>query len=130
MTRWAGAVLGGVTFLGAHALEAWTWRSWFAPGADYAAWFLNSGRAVGLTVACLFIVSTITAVFGSVDRRESLVHGACFSGGAFATMAVVLFVIGPGTIWPIALFVGAGIIAASGVSGSLVGHAGRHAFLR
>jgi hypothetical protein len=60
LTRWKDVLLGGAAFLAAHAVEVWAWRTWFAPAGDFAAWFLNSGRAVAFTAACLFVVSAIS----------------------------------------------------------------------
>ena len=127
LSRWRGAVFGGVTFLGTHAVEAGAWGTWFAPGVDHAAWFLNSGRAVALTVVCLFAVGALNGAFGSADQREALVRGAYFSGGAIVSMSVVLIVIGPGTLAPLAWLIGAVIVAKPGVSGALVGWAIRRA---
>jgi len=128
LTRWKEVVLGGAAFLAAHAVQVWAWRAWFAPAGDFAAWFLNSGRAAAFTAACLFVVSAISSAFGSADRRDSLVRGAYFSGGAVAVMTVVLFITGPGTIWPIVLVAGAAIVITSGVSGSLFAWAARQMF--
>jgi hypothetical protein len=128
MTRWVGAVLGGLTFLGAHTVEALKWRSWFEPASSFAAWFLNSGRAVAFTVLCLFIVSMMSSAFGSADQRDSLVRGAYFSGGAVVAMTIVLFEIGPGPLAPIVWTIGAAVIAASAVIGSLGGWAFRASF--
>jgi hypothetical protein len=125
-SRWTNTVLGAAAFLSAHAVEAWRWRDWFAQNA-YAAWFLNSGPAVAFTVLCLFVVSGFMGAFGSADRRESVIRGAYFSGGAVAAMSGVLFVTGPGTIWPIVLVVGAGIVALASLSGTLAGWAIRRA---
>jgi hypothetical protein len=128
LTRWKEVVLGAAAFLAAHTVEVWAWRTWFAPAGHFAAWFLNSGRAVAFTGVCLFVVSAINSAFRSADQGESLIRGACFSGGAAAAMTVVLFVTGPGTIWPIVLVSGAAIVAASAVSGSLVGWAAQRMF--
>jgi hypothetical protein len=128
MTRLACSLLGGLTFLGAHAVEASRWRSWFAPAGDFGPWFLNSGRAVAFTVLCLFIVSMVSGAVGSAGQRDWLARGAYFSGGAVAAMTIVLFAVGPGTIWPIVLVSGAAVVATSGVSGSFVGWAARKLF--
>ncbi|MBZ5559624.1 MAG: hypothetical protein LAO77_20340 [Acidobacteriia bacterium] len=127
MTRWKDVVFGALAFVGAHAVEAAAWRSWFAPGGDYAAWFLNSGRAVAFTAVCLFVVSLLGSALGAADQRDSLVRGAYFSGGAVASMTVVLIVVGPGTIWPIVLVGGAAIISACAVAGAYAGGAIRRA---
>jgi len=121
LTRLKDVGLGGAAFLGAHAVEVWAWRTRFAPAGEFAAWFLNSGRAAAFTAVCLFVVSAMASAFGSADQRESLIRGAYFSGGAVAAMTIVLFGIGPGTIWPIVLVSGAAIVAASGVAGAFIG---------
>jgi hypothetical protein len=130
MTRSAGAVLGGVTFLVAHAIEVYEWRAWFAPATGAAAWFLNSGAAAGFTISCLLAAGAIAGAFRSADRRDALVRGASFSAGAVAAMTAVLFATGPGTIWPIVLLIGAAIVTASSMVGTLAGNGARRVFAR
>lgn len=116
--------LGAVTFLAAHAVEVAGWRSWFY--GVYAPWFLNSSRAVAVTAGALMIVGAIVALT-TPDRRGWLIAGLNLAAGAMAAMIVVLFSVGPGTLFPIAITIGAMVVAASSVAGALAGAAVRYA---
>ena len=54
MFRLTSFLSGAAAFTAAHAVEVIAWRDVFAPAGDYAPWFLNAGRAVAFTAACLF----------------------------------------------------------------------------
>jgi hypothetical protein len=121
MIRWKNLALGAAVFAAAHLAQAALWRAWFQPGGDVSPWFLNSGRAVAFTAGWLF---TAGAVVGSTRRgvlRESILAGGNLAAGAAMAMSVTLAVIGPGTLFPIALAIGAGIALFCGVAGALVG---------
>ncbi len=128
MVRWRGVVLGAVTFTAAHVVLVAGWQSWFEPGGAHAAWFLNSGRGVAFTIACLILGSALVAVFAR-DRTfgERLATGAAFALGAFVAMACVLFTGSPGTIFPIVLVFGGIIALASALAGAVAGGAVRGA---
>jgi uncharacterized membrane protein len=115
--------LGAATFLAAHAVEVAGWRDWFY--GVYAPWFLNSGRAVAMTAGALVAVAAIVALT-IPDRREWLVAGLSLAAGAAIAMAVVLFAVGPGTLFPIAIVVGAAVIAVSSAAGAFAGAAVRY----
>jgi hypothetical protein len=125
MIRWRGVVLGALTFLGAHAVLVAAWSSWFEPGGAHTAWFLNSGRAVGFTIACLVAGSALAAALGPPDQRERLATGASFAGGSLAAMIAVLFAGGAGTIFPIVIVFAAAIALASGLAGAFAAGAFR-----
>jgi hypothetical protein len=55
------------------------------------------------------------------ERRESIIRGANVAAGALLAMIVVMSVIGPGNLFPIAIAIGAAIAAASGGAGALAG---------
>ena len=116
MIRWKSALLGAGLFVVAHFVEAAWWTTWFR--GVYAPWFLNSGRAVAFTAGCQFVAS---AIVSARDPRETLVRGAYVAAGAAVAMVVVLAVIGPGNLFPIALAIGAIVLAAASVAGGLAG---------
>ena len=110
MIRWKNAVLGAVVFVAAHLVLWAGWREWFRPGGDFPPWFLNSGRAVVLTAVLLFIAG-------------ALVASGNLAAGAIVAMCVVLALTGPGTLFPIALTIGAGVAVISSAAGALAGSA-------
>ena len=86
-------IAGAVAFLFADALEAKYW-DWFACGASFSPWFLNTGRAVLFTSASIF------------------------TAGASIAMAGVLFMRGPGTLFPLVLAFGACALLLSAAAGT------------
>lgn len=121
MIRWKCLVLGAVVFAVAHWLQVTWWRDWFQPGGDYPPWFLNSGRAVALTAGLLFIAGVVLGMVSRGVSQEAIMLGGNLAGGAVAAMGVVLGLTGPGTLFPIALIIGAGISVISAIAGALVG---------
>jgi hypothetical protein len=118
MIRWKSLVLGAVLFAIAHWLQVTWWREWFQAGGDYPPWFLNSGRAVAFTAGLLFVAGVLLGMVSRGVSQEAIVLGGNLAGGAVAAMGVVLGLTGPGTLFPIALIIGAGITA---ITGALVG---------
>ena len=123
MMRWKSAALGAAVFVAAHLVLMAGWREWFQPGGDYPPWFLNSGRAVALTAASLFGAGVVVGLATGGAARESMVAGGNLAAGAIVVMCVVLALTGPGTLFPIALAIGAGIAVLSSVAGTLTGSA-------
>ena len=121
MIRWKSLVLGAVVFAIAHWLEIAWWHEWFQPGGDYPPWFLNSGRAVAFTAALLFVAGVLLGIASRGVSRQAIIAGGNLSAGAVAAMGVVLGVTGPGNLFPIALTIGASIVAISAIAGALVG---------
>jgi len=119
--------LGAATFLAAHGVEATAWSRWFY--GVYAPWFLNSGRAVAFTTASLMAVAAIVAIVSN-SRLPWLVAGLNLAAGAVGAMIVVLFAVGPGTLFPIAIAIGAAVVGVSSLAGALAGRAVRYASLR
>lgn len=109
--RGCGFALGLLTFVGAHAIEVALWTAWF--GAAHDPWFLNSGRAIVFTMACLFGVSAIGGGLG--------LSGFAMTAGAATAMAGVLMWNGGSTIFPIVLGVGGLLVAGSCVLGAWLG---------
>jgi hypothetical protein len=120
MIRWKSAVFGAVVFVAAHLVLMAGWREWFQPGGDFPPWFLNSGRAVALTAAALFIAGAVVGLVTRGGVRDAIVAGGNLAGGAIVAMCVVLALIGPGTIFPIALTIGAGVIVFNCMAGALM----------
>lgn len=117
MRHVVGFITGGIAFAAAHAIEASHWSDWFH--GSYEPWFLNSGRAVLFTMAVLTLASVALA---ALNRSARPVRGIAIGGGAFVTMAVVLFAgPGPGTIFPIVLVVGGAALLCSSVAGAWAG---------
>jgi hypothetical protein len=121
MIRWKSLVLGAVVFGIAHWLQVTWWRDWFQPNGDYPPWFLNSGRAVAFTAGLLFVAGVLLGIVSRGVSQEAIVLGGNLAAGAVAAMGVVLGLTGPGTLFPIALTIGAGIAAISAITGALVG---------
>lgn len=125
--RLASVSIGSAAFVTAHLIEVRAWHRWFAPGSDFAPWFLNSGRAVAFTAACLFVAGAFISILSRPSSRgasglgDASVLGGFVAVGAALAMTVVLMWMGPGTLAPIALGIGWATAAASTVSGALVG---------
>jgi hypothetical protein len=111
--RAVGFVAGLLTFAAAHEVEVLKWTAWF--GSAHEPWFLNSGRAVAFTMACLLVSSLIAGWLR--------LSGVLFAAGAAAAMTVVLFLKqgGSGTIFPIVIAVGTVFILAVSLLGVGIG---------
>lgn len=124
MIRVKALVLGGAAFLVSHAVERAAWRSMFAPASAVEPWFLNSGRAVAFTAACLFIAALVGSAADARSHPGRASAGASAANaavGAWLAMAAVLAAIGPGTIFPIALAVGALVAVVACTAGAFAG---------
>lgn len=130
MIRWRSFVLGGLTFTAAHLVQVAAWRPWFQPSGDYSPWFLNSGRAAALVVVCLFASGLLSSAFARWTRQESIVQSGFIAAGAVIAMTVVLLVTGLGSLFPIALAIGAAIAALSSMAGGMTGWALKSVLLR
>ena len=119
MIRWKSLLLGASTFVASHLVEATAWSTWFQGVA--APWFLNSGRAVAFTAACVFAGGFFATAFNRLERRGAVIDGCNVAGGAVVAMIVVLIAVGPGTLFPIVIVIGATILAATAVAGALGG---------
>jgi hypothetical protein len=115
---WSDALVGAGAFLASHAVVRWGWREWFDPLGAHVPWFLNSGRAVAFSSVWLFIVGAALAA----SRRDGarLEGAASASGGAILAMIAILVLVGPGSLFPLVLTIGGGIVAASVFAGWLV----------
>ena len=113
MFRVTAFLTGAAAFAAAHAIEVAGWHGVFAPLSANAAWFLNSGRAVAFTAACLFFASFTCSLLSRSGRTTRVVLASNLACGAFAAMTAVLVAIGPGSLFPLALVIGALIAAAA-----------------
>ena len=113
-------MLGAVVFVTAHLVLMARWREWFQPGGDFPPWFLNSSRAVAWTGALLFIAGAVVGFATRGGTRDAIVAGCNLAGGATIAMCVVLALTGPGTLFPIALTIGAGVVLVSCVAGAIL----------
>jgi len=118
--EWKGIVLGGAGFVAAHLIEVGAWPS-FDPAGAATPWFLNAGRATAFTAATLLCAGVIDSAAASSSTQRPIVRGCSIAAGAVIAMTIVLFVKGPGTLFPIALAIGAAIALVSSVGGSVVG---------
>ena len=86
-------------------------------------WWLNSGRGVAITGTVLVLLAAATGflVRSAPLSRGRVVAAAALWTGANIGFAVVLFTVGPGTVFPIVLAIGAGISAAAVGAGSVIG---------
>ena len=121
MFRLTAFLSGAAAFAAAHVVEVIAWREVFAPAGDYPPWFLNVGRAVAFTAACLFCASIAYTWVARLVRQSWMVAAGNLTAGAVAAMTAVLMLSGPGTIFPLALAIGALIAAAACAAGVLVG---------
>jgi len=112
---------GAATFVAAHVVEAIAWRQVFAPVGDYPPWFLNAGRAVAFTAACLFCASIAYTWVARAIHQSWIVASGNLTAGAAVAMTAVLVLSGPGTIFPLALAIGALIAAAACGCGGFIG---------
>jgi hypothetical protein len=90
---------------------------------DGSGWFLNSGVGVALVVGVLAGACAVLAV-ATPQSNVWRVSGA-FAGGAIAAMIVSLFAIGPGTLFPIVIAIGGGLIVIAALAGGAVGFCAR-----
>ena len=81
-------------------------------------WFLNSG----VNVATISGVIAVVAAFVAVRRRWRIGDTAIFGLGILIAMAGTLFTIGPGTIFPIVIVVGAVVAGVAILAGTAVGY--------
>jgi hypothetical protein len=127
MIRWKSVLLGAIAFLAAHMIESAAWTTWFH--GEYAPWFLNSGRAVAFTAGLLLIIGLVAGI-NTVAWRDSMITAGNVLAGAVAAMIVVLFAVGPGTLFPIAIVIGVAVLGVSTAAGVFAGSALRSGLSR
>ena len=83
--RWRSVVFGAAAFLAAHAVLVAKWATWF--GGQWEPWFLNdSGPAVVLTAAILFVAALAASLLWARDRGDAIVHGVNVAADAETRM--------------------------------------------
>jgi hypothetical protein len=122
MSTWLALLGGAVLFVSVQGLLFLTAVP--IPGRTNSGWFLNSGRGVAAVALACAVVGALIG-FG---RRDSVREGTMVGGGAVLAMTAVLFVIGPGNIFPIVIAFGTVIIGMASALGIAVGSEVRRAF--
>ena len=117
MVRWTSLVVGGLTFLAAHAVEVVMWKSWF--GDAWEPFFTNAGEAVAFTTGCV-LVAGLLAALSAKKRRDIWIHAGNVTGGAAVVMTLVVFWRGPGRLFPIAIVFGIWILGISSYLGAFL----------
>jgi hypothetical protein len=116
MLRWTSLVLGAATFLVAHVVEVLRWTAWFSP--QWRPFFMNSGRAVAFTTACVLIAGVLAGIFAR-DRSDALIHAGNVTAGAAVVMTALIVYPEPGRLFPIAIIYGVAILAVGTYLGAL-----------
>jgi hypothetical protein len=112
------ALIGGIVAAGVQRLTP-------------TGWWLNSGQGVAITSMALTLMGIAVGVTAARPlSSRALLRSAWLWAGANIGLAVVLFVVGPGNLFPIALVFGAGISAIVVAAGSLIGQLARAAWTR
>ena len=85
-------------------------------------WWLNSGQGVAIASAVLAVLGIVVGVTEARPLSSgSVLRPICLWAGANIGLAIFLFAVGPGNLFPIALMFGAGISALAVAAGSLIG---------
>ena len=103
-TQWLSVVLGVFAFCAAQIPLLIATPA--VAGINAPGWFLNSGRSVLLVGSILAAGAAVLRVRKLASDRDAVLYGI----GAVTAMIVTLFVIGPGTIFPIVIVFGTGIV--------------------
>lgn len=118
--RWQSVLMGAAAFLAAHLVERVMWMSWFAD-SSIVPWFTNSGRAVAVTMSLMAVAGALSAL-AAHDRSERMHRAASTAGGGTVALIIALTVTGPGTIFPLAIVIGAALIIAGVFAGMFAVH--------
>ena len=106
-------ILGSLAFCAAQVPLLLLTRA--VPGITAPGWFLNSGRNVLIIAVVLAAGALILTARKNASDRDAVFYGL----GAVAAMIVTLVAIGLGTIFPIVIVFGCGLVAfAVGVGGT------------
>jgi hypothetical protein len=116
--RPSSLVIGIAAFLVAHLVEMSSWAA-FNGAADAAdPWFLNANRAVLFTMACLAIGGFVAA--RRVSRGEAVTRGLNVAAGGVLVMLIVLAWSGGGSIFPVVIATGIGVVVIGSLIGALI----------
>ena len=128
MTWLKNLVLGAAAFLAAHAVEVFRWRQWFDSSGAHQPWFLNAGSAAAFTAASVAIAGAAGAALWARTPQKARQQSLALAAGAALAMAITLWSIGPGTIFPLVIVAGAGFVTLSAGLGSWLGFLAAAAF--
>jgi len=117
-------VVGGLTFA---ITQVWLLAASTGSGTSDPGWFLNGPDAGFAVMATVAIVSALIAALRPATSLEGAV---AFGAGAVVAMIIVLFVTGPGTIFPIVIVVGTVVLSVATFVGSGLGWLLRTAWTR
>jgi hypothetical protein len=115
--RWPSLAVGVLTFVAAHAVEVVMWTSWF--GGEWRPFFMNAGSAVAFTCGSFLLAGFLAGVVAT-DRLDALIHAGNLTAGGAVAMTFILFLNGPGTLFPIAIVVGIYILGFGSYLGALL----------
>ena len=140
----SGAALGATTFAAAHLIIVSRWSAWFGGTSDRAPYWMNSADATPIlfTAAAVFAATALVTLFSTGgdgttraanaragDAEQRLRNAATAVGsitaGAVMAMVVVLFTGrgGPGTLFPMAIVLGAIVLLFASALGAAAGTA-------
>jgi hypothetical protein len=89
-------------------------------------WWLNSGQGVAIASAVLAVLAIVVGITEARPLSSGgVLRPICLWAGANIGLAIFLFAVGPGNLFPIALMFGAGISALAVAAGSLIGQLAR-----
>jgi hypothetical protein len=111
------SLAGAVAFAAAQAVLFLIAGQSGCPSMDAAGWFLNSAAGMAAMAAVLAVASSIVgkAVSSPVWRGWTF-----FVAGGVAALVATVFLLGPGTIFPIVIAAGSTLIAVSAAAGTPV----------
>lgn len=114
---------GAVAFAAAQAVLFARAGSALRPTIDSGGWFLNSAAGIA---AMAIVAAAASAAVARARPPATIWEGwAAFVAGAAVAFVATLFVLGPGTIFPIVIAAGVVVIATGALAGSAVGRLGR-----
>jgi hypothetical protein len=106
---------GAVAFAAAQAILFLIAGQSARPTIDGGGWFLNSGAGIAVMAAVVAVVSLLA----SRAFPPSLWRGwLAFVGGGVLALVAAVFLLGPGTIFPIVIAAGAAVIAVAALVGA------------
>jgi hypothetical protein len=91
-----------------------------------SAWWLKTAPGEVLVITALFLVAMLLVPNGPRARSHTL----AMTAGAVAAMIGLLFFLGPGSLWPLAIVVGGAEIGLAILAGAAAGQAARSVVVR
>lgn len=112
------AVIGALAFIAIQLLLFVLAGDAPATSESGSGWFLNTAASLAAVVG---IIAAASAVLALVTPHSNVWQGSgAFAAGATIAMAVSLFVIGPGNIFPIVIVVGGAFITIAAFAGGVL----------